>query len=311
MKISTVKKIFKSPKVFFRIILSKKVFNILSDKTYLKLKWKLNMGTELDLVAPKTFNEKLQWLKLYDRKKYYSKLVDKYEAKIWAKKIIGKEYIVPNLGVWNTFDEIEFDKLPQQFVLKCTHDSGGLVICRNKDKLDLNKVKKIVNKSYKRNYYWSGREWPYKNVKPRIIAEKFMTDGRTEELGLTDFKFFCFNGVPKFIYISHGLKNHDLAGISFYDLQGNKLPFKRMDYKEIAGEKFPLPRNFNNMINIAQKLARETNAPFVRVDLYEIDGNIYFSEITFFPCSGFIPFEPIEIDRKLGDMIDLTQNVIK
>lgn len=264
------------------------------------------MGNELNLVEPQTFNEKLQWLKIHDRKPYYSQLVDKYEAKVWAGKIIGEEYIVPNLGVWDTFDEIEFEKLPKQFVLKCTHDSGGLIICRDKNKLDINQARKVVEKSYKRNFYWSGREWPYKNVKPRIIAEKFMSDGRTEEMGLTDFKFFCFNGKPEFIYISHGLENHDLAGISFYDLKGNKLPFKRMDYKEIPGEQFPLPNNFDEMVNVAEKLAIEVKNPFVRVDLYEIEGNIYFSEITFFPCSGFIPFDPCSVDKKLGKLIDLT-----
>lgn len=306
MKISTIKKILKNPKMFLRIIFSKRFFNILDDETYLKIKWKLNMGNELNLVEPQTFNEKLQWLKIHDRKPYYSQLVDKYEAKVWAGKIIGEEYIVPNLGVWDTFDEIEFEKLPKQFVLKCTHDSGGLIICRDKNKLDINQARKVVEKSYKRNFYWSGREWPYKNVKPRIIAEKFMSDGRTEEMGLTDFKFFCFNGKPEFIYISHGLENHDLAGISFYDLKGNKLPFKRMDYKEIPGEQFPLPNDFDEMVNIAEKLAIEVRNPFVRVDLYEIEGNIYFSEITFFPCSGFIPFDPCSVDKELGKLIDLT-----
>lgn len=292
--------------MFLRIIFSKRFFNILDDETYLKIKWKLNMGNELNLVEPQTFNEKLQWLKIHDRKPCYSKLVDKYEAKVWAEKIIGEEYIVPNLGVWDTFDEIEFEKLPKQFVLKCTHDSGGLIICRDKNKLDISQARKVVERSYKRNFYWSGREWPYKNVKPRIIAEKFMSDGRTEEMGLTDFKFFCFNGKPEFIYISHGLENHDLAGISFYDLKGNKLPFKRMDYKEIPGEQFPLPNNFDEMVNVAEKLAIEVQNPFVRVDLYEIEGNIYFSEITFFPCSGFIPFDPCSVDKELGKLIDLT-----
>ena len=306
MKISTIKKILKNPKMFLRIIFSKRFFNILDDETYLKIKWKLNMGNELNLVEPQTFNEKLQWLKIHDRKPCYSKLVDKYEAKVWAEKIIGEEYIVPNLGVWDTFDEIEFEKLPKQFVLKCTHDSGGLIICRDKNKLDISQARKVVERSYKRNFYWSGREWPYKNVKPRIIAEKFMSDGRTEEMGLTDFKFFCFNGKPEFIYISHGLENHDLAGISFYDLKGNKLPFKRMDYKEIPGEQFPLPNNFDEMVNVAEKLAIEVQNPFVRVDLYEIEGNIYFSEITFFPCSGFIPFDPCSVDKELGKLIDLT-----
>lgn len=309
MRSTTLKKALKNPKLVLQKLLSSSLFNKMDDETYLKLRWKINMGTQLDLSNPVTFNEKIQWLKLNDRKEYYPLLVDKYEAKKWTEKIIGQKYIIPTFGIWNSFDEIRFDELPRQFVLKCTHDSGGLAVCRNKEKFNVGEVEKKIRKSMKRNYFFGGREWPYKNVKPRIIAEKFMSDGRTDTTGLTDFKFFCFNGKPKFIYISQGLECHDTAGISFYDLKGNKLPFKRTDYRPIPGENYILPDNFKEMVSIAEKLAINVNAPFIRVDLYEIKGDIYFSEITFSPCSGFIPFDPVEFDKKLGDLIDLNKNI--
>ena len=169
---------------------SRGFFKFMSDEAYLKFMYKLKMKRKLNLSDPQTFNEKLQWLKIYDRKPEYTTMVDKYEAKKYVADIIGEEYIIPTLGVWDRFEDIDFDELPDQFVLKCTHDSGGLVICRDKSKLDLKAAKKKINKSLKRNYYWIGREWPYKNVRPRIIAEKFMTDPTSDDL--QDYKFFFF-----------------------------------------------------------------------------------------------------------------------
>ena len=305
MQVNTIFKIIKKPSVFLRIIVSSGLFNCMSDEQYLKLKWRINMGGKLNIQNPQTFNEKIQWLKLNDRKELYHTLVDKYDAKIWAESIIGSAHIVPNYGVWDSFDEIDFSTLPRQFVLKCTHDSGGLVICRDKGKLDLKRTKQIIEKSFKRQYYYTGREWPYKGIKPRIIAEKFMNDNRTEKTGLTDFKFFCFGGEPKFLYISQGLENHDTAGISFYDLQGKKKRFKRSDYHEIPGDFFSLPPCFPRMVEVARLLAKNVGSPFVRIDLYEIDGDVYFSEVTFSPCSGFLPFEPKSADLELGKLIDL------
>mgnify|MGYP000927822232 CR=1 FL=1 len=180
-------------------------YDKMDDESFLKMAYKRKFGKELDLKNPVTFNEKLQWLKLHDRKPEYTTMVDKYEAKAYIAQKIGEEYVVPTLGVWEKFDDIDFTKLPNAFVLKCTHDSGGLVICKDKSKLDREKARKKINKSLHSNYFGGGREWPYKNVKPRIIAEPLLKDDATkvgEQECLTDYKFFCFGGIPKIVYIS-------------------------------------------------------------------------------------------------------------
>lgn len=211
------------------------MFKWIPDDTYLRLAYRIRMGKKLNLDHPRTFNEKLQWLKLYDRKPEYTTMVDKYEAKQWVASRIGEEYIIPTLGIWDHFDEIDFDALPNQFVLKCTHDSGGLVICRNKATLDKEKAKKKLDHCLRNNYFWGMREWPYKNVKPRIIAEKYMEDsaGRAELLddkstynGLTDYKFFCINGKPRFVYVSRGFEYHTTVQISFLTLNKNFADFR-------------------------------------------------------------------------------------
>ena len=273
------------------------------DELYLKLRYKARLGKDLNLSEPQGFNEKLQWLKLYDRNPIYTTMVDKEAVKQYVADRIGEEYIIPTLGVWEKFDDIDFDVLPNQFVLKCTHDSGGLAICRDKYSFDKQKAKFKIERSLKKNYYWSGREWPYKDVKPRIIAEQYMED-ENFVAGLTDYKFFCFNNEVKMLYVSQGLEDHSTASISFYDLDGNEMPFHRKDYKPIEG-KLKLPKNFKEMLDTAQKLANEVNAPFVRIDLYSIDGKTKFSEITFSPCSGMIPFEPAEWDEIIGDWLQL------
>jgi len=274
--------------------------NLIPDKTYLKMKYKLKMRKKLDLKNPKTFNEKMQWLKLYDRKPIYTKMVDKYEVREYIKEKIGEEYLIPLIGVYDSFDDINFELLPNQFVIKCTHDSGGLVVCRNKEKLDLEKARKKINNSLKRNFYYYNREWPYKDVKPRIIIEKYMEDSKSKEL--IDYKFFCFNGVPKFIYISEGLEDHSTAKISFLNMNFEMEKFKRTDYK--AFEKLPeKPETFEKMVAIAKILSQ--GHAFLRVDLYEINGKIYFGELTFTPCGGYLPFDPEEYDITLGEWIDL------
>lgn len=262
------------------------------------------MGKKLNLQDPQTFNEKLQWLKLHNRNPIYTQLVDKYAVRKHIAAAIGEEYLIDLVGgPWNSFDEIDFDSLPDQFVLKCTHDSGGLVICRNKNKLDKAAAKEKIERSLKRNYYHVGREWPYKNVPPRIIAERYMDD-ENSVLGLTDYKFFCFNGEPKMVYVSQGLEDHTTARISFYDMKGNPMPFHRNDYAPL--ETPPVwPENFDEMGRIAGVLAKMAGCPFVRIDLYSIRGRVYFSEITFSPCSGWLPFEPPEWDEKLGQWITL------
>ena len=227
-------------------------------------------------------------------------MVDKFEAKEYVKKQIGEEYIVPTYGIWNDFESIDFTSLPDQFVLKCTHDSGGLVICSDKQKLNVEKARKKINHCLKRNYFWNTREWPYKNVKPRIIAEKYMEDQKEKEL--RDYKFYCFDGVPLYLYVSEGLRDHKTAKIDFFDMDFKRAPFKRDDYRHF--ENMPKkPLNFEKMKKLAAQLSRDI--PFLRVDFYEVDGQIYFSELTFFPVGGTMPFTPEIWDEKLGKLIKL------
>lgn len=288
--------------VFYKLCLLG-VFNRMSDEAYLKMLWRRKFHKPLSFDNPQTFNEKLQWLKLYDRKPIYTTMVDKYEAKKYVADIIGEEYIIPTLGVWDSFDDIDFDLLPEQFVLKCTHDSGGLVICRDKSKLDMNAARRKMESSLRRNYFWTSREWPYKDVKPRIIAEEYLEDGVSGH-GLTDYKFFCFGSEAKMLYVSSGLEDHATASISFYDLQGNKMPFRRKDYRPME-DGLILPDNFDEMLKITNQLAKNIDTPFIRLDFYSIKSHIRFSEITFSPCGGMIPFDPKEWDEKLGEWIQI------
>lgn len=282
----------------------KKLSRILPDPLFLRLKYFLKMKKILNLKNPKTFNEKLQWLKLHDRRPEYTKMVDKYEAREYIKEKIGEEYLIPLLGVWDSFDEIDFDKLPDQFVLKCNHDSGGLIVCRDKNKLNIEEARRKISKCLKNNYYWSGREWPYKNVKPRIIAEKYMVDEFSEkpERGLIDYKFYCFEGTPKFAYVSDGLEDHSTANINFVTMDWEKAPFRRLDFKEfdVLPKK---PEHFEKMVQLSKILSK--NIHFVRVDFYEINGKVYFGELTFFPGGGLVNISPKEWDAKIGKYICL------
>lgn len=284
----------------FLILAGQGFYDNMDDEAYLKRKYRACMGKELNLGSPQTFNEKLQWLKLHDRKPEYTTMVDKYAVKKYVADIIGEEYIIPTLGVWNHFDEIDFDKLPNQFVLKCTHDSGGIVICKDKNKLDLKSAKKKMEKCLKRNYYWSSREWPYKDVKPRIIAEQYIEDNNKEGF-LTDYKFFCFNGKMKCMYVS--VNSHTAKQkIQFFDRNYNLLPIRRDDY--LVFDEIPKkPNHLDDMIKIAEQLSR--NIPHTRIDFYYIQNRIYFGEITFFTGSGFIPFSEKKWDYKLGSWIKL------
>ncbi len=301
--IKKIIKYIKHPSLIKKRLCYKGFYNYMSDERYLKMLYKMRFHKELDLENPQTFNEKLQWLKLYDRKPIYTTMVDKCEAKKYVADLIGDEYIIPTLGVWDKFEDIDFNSLPNQFVLKCTHDSGGLVIVRDKAKFDKEAARKKINKCLKRNYYWTSREWAYKDVKPRIIAERYMDS--KDGLGLVDYKFFCFNEEPKFLYVSRGLEDHSTAQISFFDLDKKRMNFKRSDYRPIDNIEFP--SNFNDMLSIANKLAKVVDTAFIRVDLYSMDGKIYFSEFTFYPTSGFMPFEPVEADMELGKMIRLKE----
>lgn len=273
---------------------------IIPDKLYLKFIYKIKIGKSLNLKNPKTFNEKLQWLKLYDRNPLYTKLVDKYEVKDYVANIIGKEHVIPTIGVYDSFDDINFKKLPKQFVIKCTHDSGGLVIVKDKNKLDIEKAKKKINKSLKKNYYYCGREWPYKNVQPRIIIEKYMEDNKTKEL--RDYKFFCFNGEMKFFKIDFNRLIYHRA--NYYNKSGVLLKFGEKVCPPDYEKKLEMPTNLKKMIKLAETLSK--NVRFLRVDFYEINGEVYFGELTFFPASGFGKFVPSNWDEKLGKYIDLS-----
>ena len=272
----------------------------LSDEEFLKKRYAVAFGKELQLECPQTFNEKLQWLKLHDRKPIYTTMVDKFEAKKYVSDIIGEKYIIPTFGVWDKFDDIDFDSLPNQFVLKCTHDSGGIVVCRDKSTLDFKKAKNKIEKSLKRNFYYVGREWPYKNVKPRIIAEKYLENGAKE---LVDYKFMCFGGKVECIFVCSERFEKGGAKITVLNRNWEKMPLKRLNHNTHFG-KIDLPEKWREMIEVAEVLSK--GFPFLRVDLYELNGSIFFGELTFYPASGFLPFDPEEWDLKFGNMLKLT-----
>lgn len=270
------------------------------DKLFLKIKFKIKVGYKLNLKRPTTFNEKLQWLKLYDRRPEYTTMVDKYAVKKYVADKIGEQYVIPTLGVWDSFDEIDFDKLPNQFVLKCTHDSGGLAICKDKSTFDHEAAKKKINDSLNRNYYYSGREWPYKDVNPRIIAEKYMEDTQIKISSLNDYKLMCFNGKVRCTFVCSDRKEN--LRITIFDNEWKRMPFGRYNHPA-SEEDISKPKNFDGMIELAEILSNDI--PFVRVDFYEINGRIYFGELTFYPGAGFEEFSPGKWDRILGDWIEL------
>lgn len=274
---------------------------VLNDRLYLQWLWRFKMEGKLDLENPKTFNEKLQWLKLYDRKPEYTMMVDKVKVKEYVAEKIGVEYIIPTIAVWSTPEEIDFEVLPNQFVLKCSHNSGGLFICKDKTKVSMNKwnsVLETLRKSLKYDYYKLGREWPYKNVDRKIFAEQYMVDKSDSDL--KDYKFFCFNGVPKYVLVATD-RSRDVR-FDFFDMDFNHVPF-RQTYDKLADKKIDRPENFEDMIAVSTTLSQ--NIPHVRVDLYNINGKIYFGEMTFFNNSGFEGFVPKEWDKQIGDLIKL------
>ena len=272
---------------------------------FLKKMYKIKTGKELNLDNPILYTEKLQWLKLYDQRPEYTTMVDKYAAKKFVAERIGEKYIIPLLGVWESVDEINFDVLPNQFVLKTTHDSGTVVICKNKRNLDIKGVKKKLGHFLKRNYYDCKREWPYKNVKPCIIAEAYMEDGTYKEL--RDYKFFTFGGVPKVLYIAQGRGNGEATVADFFDMDFNHLDLTiDHDKSNTPPEK---PRCFDKMKKLAALLSEGT--PQLRVDFYEVDGKVYFGEMTFFHCSGFEKFHPQKWDEIFGDWVKLPNKTVE
>ena len=289
-----------NPDYRFKINAQLGLYNRMSDEKFLKRMYKIDIGKELDLDNPKTFNEKLNWLKINDRNPLYTTLVDKYEVKSFVSEKIGSQYVVPTIGVWDKFEEIDFDTLPNQFVLKCTHDSGGLVICKDKSTFDFKKAKSKIKKCLKNNYYYHLREWPYKNVKPRIIAEQYMEDSNSGDL--KDYKFFAFNGKVKALYIATDRQNKDEeVKFTFFDRDFNYLPFTNAHQNAV--ELPQKPKCFDEMIMLAEKLSEGIKQ--VRLDFYEVDEKVYFGEITFFHMSGLNRFHPEEWDAIFGSWIDL------
>lgn len=285
-----------------------KCVELLPDREYLELEWKLRFGKEIDIDNPRTFNEKLQWLKLYDRRESYIIFADKYMAKKYVGDMIGKEHIIPLIDTWNNANDIDFNKLPSKFVLKCNHNSGGgMFICNNKFEINQKFVREELNSELKKDYYLVHREWSYKIEKHLIIAEELLEDYSTNNKNgsLINYNFYCFNGEPRFLYvriddISGGSKGQ--AYLSFKKLDWSKAPFCRSDHLEMSFD-VKRPSNFSEMIDIARTLSK--GFPFVRCDLYCVRGKIFFSEMTFYPGGGYGKFEPEEWEEKMGEWINL------
>ncbi|HMR48030.1 MAG TPA: ATP-grasp fold amidoligase family protein [Arachnia sp.] len=294
----------------------------------MKLLYWVNLGTIPNLDQPVTFNEKLQWLKLHDRDPHYTTLVDKLAVKSWVTEQIGEDRVIPLLGAWDSFDDIDFNDLPAQFVLKCTHDSGGLVICQDIKNFDHEGARNIIEHSLSSNYFSLGREWPYRDVKPRVLAEVYFPGWRPDSHvaeredtaldpgagstptppgsteGVIDYKFYCFHGEPEFLYVSQGLHDHRTAKMVFLNPDWTPAGFRRLDYRDFDPLP-PKPRRLEQMITIARQLSK--NIPFVRVDLFEHEGHVLFSEMTFTPVSGMMPFDPPDADRAIGQLLDLSR----
>lgn len=301
MNIGKLKKHLCHPQNLIYWLLCRKPEWIKSDKLYLKMRYALSFGRELNLDNPQTYSEKLQWLKLYDRRPEYSIMVDKYAAKDFVAEKVGKEYVVPTYGVWDNVEDIEWDRLPRQFVLKTTHDSGGIVICRDKENLDKNAAMNKLRVGLSQDFYYKGREWPYKNVPHRIIAEKYL-ESRPDTHDLPDYKFFCFDGEVKAMFIAtdRGKKGEQVK-FDYFTPDFEPLPFKQ---SHPHAQKMPeKPKNFELMKKIASKLSQ--GIPHVRVDLYEVGDNVFFGELTLYHFSGFAPFYPEEWDKIFGDMLNL------
>ena len=283
---------------WFERFARRNLIDFIPDKFYLKLQYRLIFDKKLDFKKTETFNEKLQWLKLYNKNPAHTVMADKYLVKEYVSEKIGDQYVAKLLGVWDRIDEIDLTQLPDKFVLKTTHDCGGVVVCKDKAVLNLEKAKLFLHKHMKRKYFYHCREWPYKNIKPRIIAEEFLEDADNEVLPV--YKILCFNGVPKIIQTIQNDKTPNET-IDYFDTNWNILDL-RQNYPNSA-KPLSRPPRLDEMLAISEQLAKGTS--FIRVDLYSANGNIYFSEFTFFSDAGFAPFYPNDWDKTLGDWITL------
>lgn len=278
------------------MLLNTALGRLLPDSLYLKLKFRLLLGYSLNLDAPGTFNEKLQWLKLYDRNPLYHALVDKYDVKKYVAGLIGEEYLVPTIGCWDKPEDVPWNELPERFVIKCTHDSGSTIVCTDKATFDREGAVKKLESCIERDYYSIDREWVYKGLKRRIIVEEYLGEN------LPDYKFFCFNGRPEFMYVaSDRAKGQENLTFDFFDMDKNHLDFRQGHSN--ASIVPALPENFDEMKVLASRLS--TGIPHVRVDFYDCNGRIYFGEYTFYHVGGIVPFDPQIMDVELGALIDL------
>ena len=289
------KKIIKSKELRLRIL---KLLRFVPDRAMLKLEYRIKTGKALNLRNPGTFNEKLQWLKLNDRKPSHTIMVDKVAVKDYLAEIIDKKHIVRTYGVWNSFDDIDFHTLPNQFVLKCNHDSGSIVICKDKETFDIDTARNVLAKGLRSNAYYYGREWPYKNVKPQVFAEEFLTDEKNPFLPV--YKIFCFNGAPKMIQAIQHDKQPDET-VDYFDTEWNQMNIRQ----DFPNSKYPLskPDCLDDMLILARKLSADEK--FIRIDFYEVNNQVYFSEFTFYTDSGFGQFYPEKWDSILGDWLTI------
>ena len=305
MKNNIVKKIIRfclNKDYRFLILANRGFYAYLDDKKYLERMFRVQLGKNLNFENPVTFNEKIQWLKINNRESEYTIMVDKYKVREYISETIGEQYLIPLLGVWDSPDEINFDVLPDEFVLKCNHNSGlGMCICKNKSTLNIEKVKQDLSNGLNENYYLLYREWPYKNVEKKIIAEKYMSDQGKE---LQDYKIHCFNGIPKIILVCRDRFSDTGLTEDFFDIEWNHLNISRENCKHSV-DKIKAPKNLKLMLRLARILSE--NIPFVRIDFYEINGKVYFGEITFFPASGLKKFIPEKWDIDLGNEIQLNK----
>lgn len=302
--LKSIKNPRKAIRVFLNRVLSRYAFLIKDDKKYLSLKWKLCMDYPLNLDNPTSFSEKLQWLKLYNHNPLYTTLVDKVAVKDYVAGILGQEYIIPTLGVYDRPEDIDWDALPSKFVLKCTNDSASVVICKDKGTLDKNKVIRKFKECLKHNYFYQGREWPYKNVPRRIIAEKYIepSPGMND---LPDYKFFCFDGKVKAMFIATDRQTPgEKVKFDFFDANFNHLPFRQgHDHAKVTPSK---PENFELMKVASEKLSR--GIPHARIDFYDLGDRVLFGEVTLFHFGGVTPFEPVDWDYKFGEWLKLPNN---
>jgi hypothetical protein len=280
------------------------VIKYIPDEPYLKLQYRVMVGKRLDLARPTTFNEKLQWLKLHDRNPLYTRLADKFEVRDYIGKRVGTEYLIPLLGVYRRVEDIDFSALPHQFVLKCTHDSGGNVICNNKVMLDEVAAKRKLKRALERNYFWFGREWPYKGISPRVICEQYVTDESGD--GLRDYKIFCFHGHPRLIQVDLGrFVNHKR---NLYSPAWELLDFE-IALPRDAEAQIPRPRRFDDMLRIAETLS--AGFSHVRIDMYSVRDTVYVGEMTFHHGSGYEQFRPESYDELLGSWIRLPSDSLE